>query len=68
MFLKEIQGVLMSKEDPAEIIQILKEYTFNKTYKNGHNRDACQDGKVSLPWSLILSNALDWVRDYKVWG
>ncbi|CAI2383088.1 unnamed protein product [Moneuplotes crassus] len=67
MFLKEIQGVLMSKEDPAEIIQILKEYTFNKTYKQGpNNREPYQDGKMSLSWSLILSNALDWVRDYKV--
>ncbi|CAI2383450.1 unnamed protein product [Moneuplotes crassus] len=67
MFLKEIQDMLMSKEDPAEIIQILKDYTFNKTYKSTINcRDEYQENRIELQWSLILSNALDWVRDYRI--
>lgn len=28
MFLKEIQDSLMQKDDPADIIQLLKDYTF----------------------------------------
>lgn len=59
--------MLMSKEDPAEIIQILKDYTFNKTYKSTINcRDEYQENRIELHWSLILSNALDWVRDYRI--
>ena len=54
MFLKEIQGPLMLKEDPAEIIQLLKDYTFVFRI----NRDS---EKTFIPWSKILSNALDWV-------
>eukprot|EP00343_Euplotes_focardii_P006248 CAMPEP_0205811062 /NCGR_PEP_ID=MMETSP0205-20121125/15228_1 /ASSEMBLY_ACC=CAM_ASM_000278 /TAXON_ID=36767 /ORGANISM="Euplotes focardii, Strain TN1" /LENGTH=137 /DNA_ID=CAMNT_0053089789 /DNA_START=244 /DNA_END=654 /DNA_ORIENTATION=- len=33
MFLSEIQESLMSKDDPSEIIQLLKEYTFNKSQR-----------------------------------
>jgi len=52
----------MSKEDPAEIIQLLKDYTFNKI-----NRQSGKDNsRVNLPWSSILLNALDWVHNNKM--
>lgn len=55
MFLSEIQDSLMKKDDPAEIIQLLKDYTFEFRV----NRES---EKVIVPWSNILSNALDWVH------
>ena len=63
----------MSKDDPAEIIQLLKDYTFNKTQRKQDNfglneSSGLEEGssKINISWSLILLNALDWVHEYKM--
>lgn len=59
MFLKEIQDALMAKDDPGEIIQLLKDYTFE--FRVNHKSE-----RVSIPWGLILTNALDWVHKNQI--
>ena len=59
MFLKEIQDSIMEKDDPADIIQLLKDYTFQfRTNKLTQ--------KIKVDWKLILSNALDWVHENQI--
>lgn len=58
-FLEEIQDALMAKDDPGEIIQLLKDYTFE--FRVNHKSE-----RVSIPWGLILTNALDWVHKNQI--
>lgn len=58
-FLREIQVILMEKEDPAEIIQLLKDYTFEFRINS-------QSDKVQIPWAKILSKALDWMHSTQI--
>lgn len=55
-FLREIQHLIMSKEDPLEIIQLIKDYTFQF-------RENKETQKEAINWSDVLSKTLDLVHD-----
>jgi len=54
-FLSQIQALIMSRDDPSEIIQILKDYTFQF-------RDNKQTQKIKVDWNNVLTKALDLVH------
>ena len=55
-FLKQIQSQIMSKDDPSEIIQLIKDFTFQ--FRNNK-----ESQKVNVDWNDVLSKALDLVHD-----
>lgn len=55
-FLRQIEAQIMSMDESAEIIQLIKDYTFQY-------RDNKETEKVYIDWNNILSRALDLVHD-----
>lgn len=54
-FLSQIQELIMSKDDISEVIQLIKDYTFQ--FRNNKETQ-----KIKLDWNDVLSKALDLVH------